>query len=120
MPRNVNHESGAGKPESSAPRISVQYFRGDTLVCELRSAGSTVSVHISRGDGEGNRDNGWRVEAHGKVVDEEIVITAAAPTRRSALMEVGSKWSVQGAELGLQRVDWDAVAVALVSVSAID
>jgi hypothetical protein len=116
----MNDEPKSGRPDTSAARIVMQYFRGDTLVCELRIAQGSLSVHVSRGDGNGNRDAGWRVEAHGKVVDKEIVIAASGATRRDALAEVSAQWSAQRPELGLYAVDWDAVAVALSAVRAIE
>ena len=121
MSRSLNSETSRNnRPDSGAPRIVMQYFRGDTLVCELRTAGESLRVLISRGDDEGNRDNGWRIEAHRKVVDDDIVIGALGATRRAAFTEMCSKWSTQAPELGLLVVDWDAVAVALSSVRAIE
>jgi hypothetical protein len=79
-----------------------------------------LRVHISRDDDEGNRESGWRIEAQRKVADNEIVIGALGATRRAAFTEMCSKWSAQGPDLGLHAVDWDAVAVALTSVRAIE
>lgn len=117
----MNHEPNRARPaETNAPRIVMQYFRGDTLVCELKTAATTLRLHVARGDADGNRENGWRIEAHGKVVENEVMIAACGPTRRAAFTEVCSKWSAQGYELGLPSVDWDGVAVALTAVRAID
>lgn len=110
------------KPDSRprATRIAMQHFRGDTLVCELRTGETSLILHISRGDGEGDRSAGWRIEAHDKVVGEDIVVAASGPTRRAALAEVSRQWGERGPELGLHLVEWDAIAVALSSVRAIE
>ena len=117
MPRRLNAEPDS-RPR--ATRIAMQHFRGDTLVCELRTAETSLIVHISRADGEENRNAGWRIEAHDKVVGEDIVVAASGPTRRAALAEVSRQWSERGPVLGLHLVDWDAIAVALSSVRAIE
>jgi hypothetical protein len=116
----MNNEPKSDRHETNALRIVMQYFRGDTLVCELKSAEASLSVHVSRGDGDGNRDAGFRIEAHGKVVDKDVVIAASAPTRRAALTEVSSRWNAQRSELGLDLVNWEAVAFTLTSVRAIE
>jgi len=108
--------------EPAAPRIVMQYFRGDILVCELRCAGTSMQVHISHTgrDGNGDGSDGWRIEAHTKVSDEEVVIAESRTTRIAALHAVGDAWNTRGAELGLSAYDWEAVAVALRTVRAID
>jgi len=106
-------------PDTTALRIVMQYFRGDVLVCELKCAGACLDLHISKGE-RGSNDGGWRVEAHGKVADSEIVMAESRLTRTQALAAVGDAWTTQGPGLGLQAFDWDAVAVALRSVRAID
>ena len=117
MQRNMNADQDS-RPR--ATRIAMQHFRGDTLVCELRTAETSLIVHISRADVEGNRNAGWKIEAHDKVVGEDVVVVASGPTRRAALEEVSHQWSARGPELGLHLVDWDAIAAALSSVRAIE
>ena len=114
--------STSSEVEPAAPRIVMQYFRGDILVCEMRCAGTSLHVHISHTsrDGTGDGSDGWRIEAHGKVSDEEVVISESRTTRSAALHAVGDAWNTRGAELGLSTFDWDAVAVALRTVRAIE
>ena len=106
--------------ETPRPRIVMQYFRGSVLVCELRCAGSSLHVHISHTRPEDEGETGWRVQARGKVSDNEIVIAESRPTRSAALVAVGAAWNARGPELGLSSFDWDEVAVALRSVRAIE
>ncbi len=120
MSGKMNDEPNSGRPDKNTPRIVMQYFRGDTLVCELRTAEGSLSIHISRGDGNGDRNVGWRIEAHGTSADKDVAIAASGPTRRAALSEVSSRWSAQRSELGLHLVDWEAVAVALTAVRAVE
>ena len=120
MPRSMKDEPDSGRSDKRAPRIVMQYFRGNTLVCELRTPEAPLSVHISPGNGDGNQDAGWRVEAHGKVVDQDVVVAASGTTRRDALTEVSAQWGAQRPALGLFLVDWEAVAVALSAVRAIE
>jgi hypothetical protein len=116
----MKEEPNSSRSDKSAHRIVMQYFRGNTLVCELRTPEAPLSVHISPGNDDGDRDAGWRIEAHGKVIDKDIVVAASGTTRRNALTEVSTRWSAQRPELGLFLVDWEAVAVALSAVRAID
>jgi hypothetical protein len=119
--RRINDESSSGgEPNVKAPRIVMQYFRGQTLVCELKSAGESLRLHISPRDRGENGEEGWQIEAHAKVADQEVMVGALGTTRRAAFTEMRSKWSTQAPELGLGPVDWDAVAVALASVRAIE
>ena len=106
-------------PEPAATRIVMQYFRGDVLVCELKCAGVSLNLHISRAE-RGDNDSGWRVEAHGKLPDSEVVIAESGTTRTAALSAVGDAWNAKGPGLGLNAFDWDAVATALRSVRAIE
>lgn len=109
------------KPEPISTRITMQHFRGETLICELRADGAALNLHISRGDGKGGpRDEGWRVEAHGKVADVDVVITEFAATREAAFSAVGAQWTARAPELGLHAFDWTAVAAALKSVRALE
>jgi hypothetical protein len=118
----MNEEtSSRRKPDTTATRIMMQYFRGETLVCELRADGASLNLHISRGDGKGGqRDEGWHVEAHVKVATNDIVIGGSAQTREAALLAVGARWAESDPELGLHPFNWVEVAAALKSVSAIE
>jgi hypothetical protein len=106
--------------ETTSLRIVMQYFRGDVLVCELKCAGASLNLHISRGERGDDGEPAWRIEAHGKLTDSEIVIAESGTTRTAALSAVGNAWNEKGPGLGLEAFDWDAVAVALRTVRAID
>jgi hypothetical protein len=117
--RRVDDESSR-PANTSPPRIVLQYFRGHTLVCELRAAGESLRLQISPEDGSGKSAAGFRIESHAKVGDKDIVIGALGPTRRAAFMEMTVSFSAQAPELGLKPVDWQAVAVALTTVRALE
>ncbi len=108
-------EKAKEKPEPVL-RIVTQYWHGRVRVCELEKAGAKLDLRISRtADAEG-----WRVEATGGHHDSAPSFSECAPTRAGALSAVASSWLARGPALGLPFFDWDAVAIALRSVQAVE
>ncbi|HEY3495461.1 MAG TPA: hypothetical protein VGK73_12280 [Polyangiaceae bacterium] len=99
-------------------RIVTQYWRGDVRVCELENAGNTLDVHISRCDGQDDRE--WIVEVRNGRTDAAVCVSERGTTRATALVAAASAWVARGPALGLRSWDWDAVARALKAVDAID
>lgn len=103
----------ARKPvETDALKIANQYRRRPHgMVCELRSGGERLAVHVWQPDATTSPD--WFVEAHcGSGVDE-VVVGKSAASRADALRDVGATWI---AESRRPSFDWEAIGQLLVSV----
>jgi hypothetical protein len=65
---------------------------------------------------EGN----WVLEGHSNRTAEAVVLSGSGATRAAALADLERAWRDEGAALGLQALDWKAVADALRNVNVID
>jgi hypothetical protein len=104
--------------DDPALKIVTQYWHGRVRVCEFERAGARLDLHISQTTDVAGAA-GWRVEAHnGRAAAHTF--SECASTRSAALSAVASSWTTQASALGLPSFDWDAVAIALRAVHALD
>lgn len=98
--------------DTQALKISNQYRRNPHgMVCELRSAGETLAVHVWQPDASASPD--WFVEARSGSGADEVVVGKSAATRAEALRDVGTAWVT---ERRRPSFDWEAVGQLLTSV----
>jgi hypothetical protein len=100
-------------PDAQSVRVTTQYWRGDTRVCELECDGRGVDVHMS---GQGP----WIAEAHSDHTAEAFVIVGSGTSRSAALLAVAAAWREKAPMVGLRAFDWEAIAKALRDVNACD
>lgn len=98
--------------DNDALKIANQYRRRPHgMVCELRSGGEKLAVHVFQPDVSASPD--WFVEAHCGSGADEVVVGKAAASRAEALRDVGATWI---AERHRPSFDWEAVGQLLTSV----
>lgn len=102
-------------PEAPKLKVITQYWRGRERVCELEKAGQVLDLRISGGD-----DTAWNVRAQSGHAETAHVFSESGSTRSAALSAVASAWVERAPALGLPTFDWDAVAVALRAVNAVE
>jgi hypothetical protein len=109
----------AKNPVDPGLKIVTQYWHGRVRVCEFEKAGARLDLRISQTpDDDGERT--WRVEANNGRAAATHTFSECGVTRSAALTAVASSWTTQAAALGLPTFDWDAVAIALRAVNALD
>ncbi|SRR5258706_15211539 len=103
--------------ELSACKVVAQYHSAGEMVYELASAGTKLDVRVSsRVLSSGERS--WHVAAQ-PAASDSIAITDFAATKAEALTKVAAQWEEQEQALGLPKLDWKAVAKALLAVRGI-
>ena len=104
------------EPEGPKLKVITQYWRGRVRVCELEKEGKLLDLRISRVD-EGSD---WNISAQSGHAETAHVFSEHGSTRVAALSAIALTWTAQAPALGLPSFDWDAVAVALRAVNAVE
>jgi hypothetical protein len=105
------------KNDPDEPRIAQQYRdREHRMVYEVRHGGSLLVLLATESADAGKE---WRFEAHPMQAPQLVVSGQWASTRADAFRTMRDVWIERGEALGLARIDWEKVAVALASVRAI-
>jgi len=104
------------EPEGPKLKVITQYWRGRVRVCELEKEGKLLDLHISRVDDASD----WNIRAQSGHAETAHVFSECGTTRVAALSAIASAWVARAPELGLPSFDWDAVAVALRAVHAVE
>jgi hypothetical protein len=103
--------------DPTAPRIAQQYRdRNQRMVYELRYGSSQLVLLASQ---SADATHEWRFEAHPMESPQLVVSGEWGATRADAFRTMRDLWIERGEALGLARIDWEKVAVALSSVRAI-
>jgi RNA recognition motif-containing protein len=116
--KDTGGASGSRAPkDKNALRITNQYRasmdRG--MVYELRCDGIGFALEMAQSPSAGE----WRVQARTTQSPQLVVNGDWAATRLDALRVVGQLWISKTTSLGLPKLDWDAVASALMAVRAV-
>lgn len=99
-------------------RITNQFRKRDAMVYDLSGEGVRLTIQMTPrqgGDGLGE----WTVEAHAHEAPEMPTVAAPGSTRNDALRSVATTWGAKQGTFGFPRLDWEAVAQALLAVRAI-
>lgn len=109
-------------PEVPKLKVITQYWRGRERVCELEKSGNVLDLRISRAEEalDGAAVAGWHVRAQSGHAETAHVFSESGSTRSAALSAVASAWVERAPALGLPTFDWEAVAVALRAVNAVE
>jgi hypothetical protein len=103
--------------DPDAPRITQQYRDHDRrMVYELRHGMSVLVLVVTESRDDRTQ---WRFEAHPMASPQLVVAGSWGDTRASAFGTMRDLWLERGASLGLARIDWECVRVALAAVRAI-
>jgi hypothetical protein len=105
------------KSDDGSPRITQQYRDHDRrMVYEVRYGSSLLVLLASESTGSTPE---WRFEAHPRESPQLVVAGQWGASRADAFRAMRDLWIERGAGLGLARIEWDKVAVALAAVRAI-
>jgi hypothetical protein len=102
----------------ASTRIAQQYRdprKG--MVYELLCGDTSLVLHASQSTDAGQE---WRFEAHPMHAPQLLVVGDWGATRAVAFHAMRELWLAKAASLGLGTYDWDAVALALTQVRALD
>jgi len=107
----------SAKIDANDPRITQQYRdRNQRMVYEVRH-GASLLVLLATESADPTHE--WRFEAHPMQSPQLVVSGQWGSTRADAFRTMRDLWIERGEALGLARIDWEKVAVALASVRAI-
>ena len=98
-----------------AVRITNQFRRHQAMVYELSCGDVRLTLALSAGEG----DDDWHIEAFARQVPGRPAVGDSGGTRQEALRAVERAWVSKGGAHGFAKLDWEAVAAALVAVRAI-
>jgi hypothetical protein len=101
-----------------AAKITDQFRSRTGFVYDLRCDGSKLTLFIAPTEQPSDAGQ-WMVEARMSHSPEMLVIAKHGTTRREALRAMAQWWRSKERELGLPKVDWEAVEKALTQVRAL-
>ena len=106
------------EPKADAAKITDQFRSRSGFVYDLRCDGANLTLFIAPAEQPSDAGD-WRVEARTSHSPEMVVFAEHGTTRREALRAVAQWWRSKERELGLPKVDWEAVEKALTQVRAL-
>jgi hypothetical protein len=105
------------KHDDGSPRISQQYRDRDRRMVYEVTYGTSLLVLLASESAGAEQE--WRFEAHPRESPQLVVAGQWAASRAEAFRTMRELWVERGEGLGLARIEWDKVAVALAAVRAI-
>jgi hypothetical protein len=105
------------KADGGSPRITQQYRDRDRRMVYEVTYGSSLLVLLASESAGGPQE--WRFEAHPRESPQLVVAGQWGASRADAFRTMRDLWIERRAGLGLARIEWDKVAVALAAVRAI-
>ena len=106
------------EPKADAAKITDQFRSRSGFVYDLRCDGANLTLFIAPTE-QPSDAGAWKVEARTSHSPEMVVIAKDGTTRREALRAVAQWWRSKERELGVPKVDWEAVEKALTQVRAL-
>jgi hypothetical protein len=104
--------------KADAAKITDQFRSRSGFVYDLRCDGANLTLFIAPTE-QPSEAGGWKVEARASQSREMVVIAKHGMTRRGALRAVARWWRSKERELGVPKVDWEAVEKALTQIRAL-
>ena len=105
-------------PKADAAKITDQFRSRTGFVYDLRCGEANLTLFIAPTE-QSSDAGGWKVEARASHSPEMVVIAKQGVTRRGALRAVARWWRSKERELGVPKVDWDAIEKALTQARAL-